>query len=59
MGPRRRWEDNIRTDLKEIGFNTRNLVDSAQIGNIGGLFECGIEPPGSVSHGVSLFYFNF
>ena len=22
--PRRRWEDNIRMDLKEIGFNTRN-----------------------------------
>ena len=26
---RRRWEDNIRMDLKEIG-NTRNWVDSAQ-----------------------------
>ena len=22
--PRRRWEDNIRMDLKEIGHNTRN-----------------------------------
>ena len=22
--PRRRWEDNIRIDLKEIGINTRN-----------------------------------
>ena len=28
--PRRRWEDNIRMDLEEIGNNTRNLVDSAQ-----------------------------
>ena len=28
--PRRRCEDNIRMDLKEIGFNTRNWVDSAQ-----------------------------
>ena len=28
--PRRRWEDNIRMDLKEIGISTRNLVDSAQ-----------------------------
>ena len=28
--PRRRWEDNIRMDLKEIGLNTRNWVDSAQ-----------------------------
>ena len=27
--PRLRWEDNIRMDLKEIGINTRNLVDSA------------------------------
>ena len=28
--PRRRWEDNIRMDLKVIGINTRNWVDSAQ-----------------------------
>ena len=28
--PRRRLEDNIRMDLKEIGINTRNWVDSAQ-----------------------------
>ena len=27
---RRRWEDNIRIDLKEIGVNMRNLVDSTQ-----------------------------
>ena len=26
--PRCRWEDNIRMDLKEIGINTRNWVDS-------------------------------
>ena len=28
--PRRRWEDNIRMDLQEIGINAGNLVDSAQ-----------------------------
>ena len=28
--PRRRWEENIRMDIKEIGINTRNLVYSAQ-----------------------------
>ena len=28
--PRRRWDDNIRTDLKEIVIYTRNWVDSAQ-----------------------------
>jgi hypothetical protein len=28
--PRRRWEVDIRMDLKEIGINMRNWVDSAQ-----------------------------
>ena len=28
--PRRRWEENIRMDLKELGFNTRNWIDSDQ-----------------------------
>ena len=27
---RRRWEDNITIDLKEISINTRNWVDLAQ-----------------------------
>ena len=26
---RRRWEDNIKMDLEEIGINTGNWVDSA------------------------------
>ena len=28
--PRRRWEENIRKDLREIGVNTRNWVHSAK-----------------------------
>ena len=28
--PRRRWKNNIRIDLKEIGINTRSWIDSAQ-----------------------------
>ena len=28
--PRRRWEDNIRMDLEEIGISPGNWVDSAQ-----------------------------
>ena len=28
--PRRRWKDNIRMDIKEMGISTRNWVDSAQ-----------------------------
>ena len=47
--PRRRWEDNIRMDLGEIGINAGNWVDSAQESPC----ECRIEPPGSISHGVS------
>ena len=31
--PRRRWEDNIRMDLKEIGINTRNWFDSVLYGD--------------------------
>ena len=27
---RRRWKDNFRMDLKEIGINTRNGFESAQ-----------------------------
>ena len=28
--PRRRWEDNIRMNLKEIGINTKKWVGSPQ-----------------------------
>ena len=28
--PRHIWEDNIRMDLKEMGINSRNWVDSAR-----------------------------
>ena len=33
LGPRRRWEDNIRMDLEEIDINAGNWVDSAQYRN--------------------------
>ena len=28
--PMHRWENNIRMNLKKIGINTRNWIDSAQ-----------------------------
>jgi hypothetical protein len=31
--PRFRWEDNVRMDLKETDVNTRNWIDSSQVGN--------------------------
>ena len=44
--PRRRWEDNIRMDLEEIGINAGDWVDSAQDrGLLESPYECGIEPP--------------
>ena len=42
--PMCRWEDYIRMDLKEIGINARNCVDSAQDRD-------------SISHGVSYMPF--
>jgi hypothetical protein len=51
--PRRRWEDNIKMDLKEIGINTKNMVNSAQDKDLlDSPCEFGIEPPGSISHGI-------
>ena len=49
--PRHRWEDNITIDLTEICINTRNWVDLAQ--DRESPCDCGIEPSGSISHGVS------
>ena len=28
--PRRRWEDTIRMNLREMGINARNWIDSAE-----------------------------
>ena len=47
---KRRWESNIRMDLKEIGINTRNWVNSAQGKS---LLNCSCEPLGSISRGFS------
>ena len=41
-------------DLKEIGINTKKWIDSAQNRDYWrALYECGIEPPGSIIHGFS------
>ena len=51
--PRRTWEGNIRMDLKEIGINRSNWVDSAQELLMKNPCECGTGPTGSISHGVN------
>ena len=42
-------------DLEEIGISAGNWVDSAQDRDYWRALvnECGIEPPSSISHGVS------
>ena len=43
-----------RIDLKQIGIDTRNWVDSAQDkGLLESPCECGIEPSGFIRHVVS------
>ena len=51
--PRRRREDNVRMDLEEIVINAGNWVNSAQDRLLESSCECRIEPPGSISNGVS------
>ena len=52
---RSRWEYNVRMNLEETGINTRNWVDLLRIGIIGEpLRKYDIEPPGFISHGVSI-----
>ena len=50
----RRWEDNIKMNLKEIGVNVRSWIDSAQdMDYWRAPYVCCIEPPGYISHRVS------
>jgi hypothetical protein len=44
--PRRRWKDNIRMDLREIGWRGMDWIDLAQA--VEGCCEHGNEPSGSV-----------
>ena len=48
--PRRRWEGVIRMDLKEIGVNIRNWIDSAQDRDY---WRTLVNVYGSINHGVS------
>jgi hypothetical protein len=46
--PRRRWEDGIRMDLREIDLGGCGLDSTvSEQGPVAGCFECGDEPSGS------------
>jgi hypothetical protein len=46
--PRRRWENNIRMDLRDIGWGGMEWIDLAQDRAMEGSCEHGNEPPGSI-----------
>ena len=51
--PRRRWEDNIKMDLQEMGCGGMDWIELA-LGQVAGTCECGNEPLGSVKCGEFL-----
>ena len=45
--PRRRWEDNIKMDLREVGCDTRDWIALAEDRDQWRAYKGGNEPPGS------------
>jgi hypothetical protein len=53
--PRRRWDDNIRMDIQEVGCACVDWIGLAQDRDRwGGAGECGDEPSGSIKRGKIL-----
>jgi hypothetical protein len=48
---RRRWEDNIKMDLREVGWKGMNWIDLAQDRDVAGSCKCGNETSGSTKCG--------
>jgi hypothetical protein len=51
--PRHRWEDNIKMDLREVGWG-HGLDQWLRIGQVASSCECGYEPWGSIKCGEFL-----
>ena len=49
--PRRRWEDNIKMNLQEVGCGSMDWMELAQDRDRTGICECGNEPLGSIKCG--------
>ena len=52
--PRRRWVDNIRMDLQDVGCGYMDWIWLAQDRQVADACECGNEPSGSVKWGEFL-----
>ncbi|KAJ4433925.1 hypothetical protein ANN_16239 [Periplaneta americana] len=46
--PRRRWEDNIKVDLREVGYDDRDWINLAQDRDRWRAYKGGNRPPGSL-----------
>jgi len=53
--PRRRWEDNIKVYLQEVGLGVWNGLIWLRIRRGNGRCECGNEPSGSIKCGGFLY----
>jgi hypothetical protein len=52
--PRRKWIDNIRIDLQEVGCGYMDWIGLTQDRQVADACECGNEPSGSVKYGEFL-----
>ena len=52
--PRRRWVDNVRTDLQEVRCGYMDWIGLAHDRQVADACECGNEPSGSVKCGEFL-----
>jgi hypothetical protein len=51
---RRRWDDNVKTNLRELGGKHGLDRSGSVYGQVAGFFECGKEPSGSIKCGEFL-----
>jgi hypothetical protein len=52
--PWRKWEDNIKTNLQEVGWWQELDLSGSGLGQVAGSCECGNEPLGSLHFGEFL-----
>jgi len=52
--PRRRWEDNIKMDLQEVGWGVWTGSSWLRVEQVAGTCECDNEPSGSIKCGEFL-----
>jgi hypothetical protein len=52
--PRCRWKNNIKIDVREVGWKHGLDGSGSRQGQVAGCFECGNEPSDSIKYGEFL-----